>query len=984
MEASLSEKAKDNIFLRSGNDDSGLQLSASDEAVPSDEDLLPRFIGIYPSSSPTQIPTDLLEDTSLDPLVYAFSQKKQYKYFTAEELSTAFGSYCPSLSSDETKHVGSSPMFKKSDSSRSSFQRSNENISFIKENDSNKMGRSLTYDVEAALLWAALSLGLGIWLYALSTITKGQTEEEGNYRKATPKRKPKASHLSTRISSSSFQKEAEKQLRNNDETNTRTIEEQIEEYLYEERSPTSTSLKELLPEQASNNEGNDLNDAISREGKPTVAKPLVENETQNDDALKSNETRLPINTDEENDIERCDKKQNNTEEEPFLMPILPVVSDLSIPPGLSSSSSISSRQSDDGEVIPDEASTGVLTTDDIYTGGAATLQTSGIYYLSYGKEQYNISKQICELRWEKAGQKTETTNYLTRCDDSKSTINLLTDNEGSQRSNRLIVGNKRNADNTSIPPSLPFTMKEEVHDFLDYHPSVNVVRNESPGNQLPATRNHPMEQYECSVQKNKFPQKSIAKGNADAGESITCETGTTTSKFVSHEFEAIPLRSYDYDRQGEPQVLCFLGLKGQRMIVALSCALIVVSIILCTTLGISRLYGFQSTINFEFESLANEITSKFASFDSTELYLLLSELDSQKEQVYFILDGHCPEISTKLCDYSFRSSSCNLEGVPLEDSWKELLVASDRISQVNPNDPLLNWFINAREYSLHLFPLLRKSVRNALEKWSTYLAIEATLCIATMVLVLAILVRVLYKLTEKRWQSTHQQSGPPSQDFFYFCSGRIFAVIFWFLFLSAWIWGLVFSITRGAIVRVCDSDQPSFVVADHFGQWQENAITLDSDISDFLNQQFHYCLGIPLRNENSVLVPNALSNRIETLARIIDPIEAITDELRDLSLSGSFEETCGSDAMIISRAIDDMGAQLCNDANFVTDVYLNIMSCEHSSWVPLYESMLDDTICTTGLQGITWIVSMQVATLFFGIILWVFRPIFLDFPCKDL
>ena len=293
MEASLSEKAKDNIFLRSGNDDSGLPLSASDEAVPSDEDLLPRFIGIFPSSSPTQIPTDLLEDTSLDPLIYAFSQKKQYKYFTAEELSTAFGSYCPSLSFDENKHVGSTHIFEKSDSSpKASFQRSNENISFIKQNDSNKIGRPLTYDVEAALLWAALSLGLGIWLYALSTVRKGQTEEEGNYRKATPKRKPKSSHLSTRISSSSFQKEAEKQLRNNGETNTRTIEEQIEEYLYEERSPTSTSLKELLPEQASNNEGNDLNDTISQ---PTVAKPLVENETQNNDALKSNDPRS-INT----------------------------------------------------------------------------------------------------------------------------------------------------------------------------------------------------------------------------------------------------------------------------------------------------------------------------------------------------------------------------------------------------------------------------------------------------------------------------------------------------------------------------------------------------------------------------------------------------------------------------------------------------------------------------------------------------------------
>ncbi len=1027
-----SVKTKDNIFVRSDESDYEPPIFVSKEVVPPEEDLLPKFIGIYPPSSPSQAPTELFEDEYIDPLQFQISQEGHYKYFSAEDLSIAFASYCPSLSFDKIDRVGSSShIFEKSNSSNvPSLQRTSqsyEKSTLVSETGSNEIDLQLRHDVKAALLWAALSLGLGIWLYIISAISKSSTENEESYRKeATKRQKSKAAHLSSRLSSSSFQQEVEKELclgnddntnsnsnsnsnsisisisisnsnssyNNSDdkETNNKRVEEELEEYLYEEKSPTSTSLKRSSFTKSSYDGIDVSNDAASRNSKVSEASSLLEIENKRNEVPKAYETKESINEIEQNDIEQCHEITDNADEEPFYIPMQPLISDLSIPPGLSASSSMYSRQSDNGEAMPDDASTDVLTRDDIYTGGGANVRTSNVYYLSHSKDKSRLSNQDHQIHVGTATQRIESslqkgpTNYLAlviRCDDSKSTVNLLTDNEDSQRSNRCFTKD------FAAPPAMPFAIREGVHDFLDYDPIAHEVTTTLLGNRV-LPKGH---QEENNSLKARTTQQEHTNRDEDAC-NITNDynqTAMRTGQFVSQEFEAIPLESDHHTRfdghQGKPQALCIMSLAARRMIVVLSCSLILISVMLCIAMGISQLYEFQNTIKSQFDFLVNEIMNTFAAFDSTELYLLLSELVAKKEMVYFDLDDYCPEISTSLCDYNFRSSSCNLEGVPLEESWEELLVASDRISQVNPNDPLLNWLINGREYSLDVFPLLRKGLLSELKKWNLYLSVETAACVGMALLALSIFVTLMHELTGKCWQYKREKpshlplgknkySAQPLGTFS-FCSGRAFAVIFWSLFLSTWIIGMSFSIARGTIVDICNSDQPSFIFADQFAHWHEKVVTVDSDLSDFLKQQFQYCEGVSLQKEKRIAVPNALTNRIETLARLVEPIQAITDGLLDPSFSGSFQDTCGSDSVLISRAIDDMGAQLCNDAQFASNIYLDLMSCHHSSWVPLYESLVNDTICSTGLQGVTWIVTMQVAILFFGIVLWAFRPSFL-------
>ena len=89
-----------------------------------------------------------------------------------------------------------------------------------------------------------------------------------------------------------------------------------------------------------------------------------------------------------------------------------------------------------------------------------------------------------------------------------------------------------------------------------------------------------------------------------------------------------------------------------------------------------------------------------------------------------------------------------------------------------------------------------------------------------------------------------------------------------------------------------------------------------------------------------------------------------------------YQNLCGRDEASVLHALEDMGSQLCSDAEFVTNAYLELTSCNYSSWTPLYNTILDDTICYRGLGSLTWTVVMEVSILFFAVVLWVFRSAF--------
>ena len=408
-------------------------------------------------------------------------------------------------------------------------------------------------------------------------------------------------------------------------------------------------------------------------------------------------------------------------------------------------------------------------------------------------------------------------------------------------------------------------------------------------------------------------------------------------------------------------------------------------------MGISELYRVQKIVGVDFDSMMNKMTSPFTAFDNNDLYAFLGELELRRQELYFNLDDHCPKVSSSICDYAFVSSSCDLDGVPLKNHWTELLIESDKLSQNVQKDPLFNWFINAREQSMSLFFILENRLRNEIEKWKWYIVTALITSVGMVLLAVGALFTLLYPMLETNCNDNrkkrrsyskfgrHHYASPALDTYssFFFCTGRSFTIIFWSLFVASWLLGMAFAITMIATDDVCDSEQPYSILANEFESWEESNTGFDLYITKFWRQQLHFCGRTPALNGPNNIAPDALIERIEALSNLIGPTQFIIDGLQNMTSSGIYQDVCGGDSALILRAIEEMRFQLCSDAEFVTNAYLEIMSCGSSSWVPLYDTIVNDTICNRGLGGLQWSMAMQISILFFALILWAFRSTFL-------
>lgn len=120
-----------------------------------------------------------------------------------------------------------------------------------------------------------------------------------------------------------------------------------------------------------------------------------------------------------------------------------------------------------------------------------------------------------------------------------------------------------------------------------------------------------------------------------------------------------------------------------------------------------------------------------------------------------------------------------------------------------------------------------------------------------------------------------------------------------------------------------------------------------------------------------------LANQIiENLSHLARPVQNLARELHNFSssssVSGTHEGTCGHRILFLSQATEESSSQLCSDINLLTRTYLELTSCNHSSWLPVYYEMLNDTICTQGIRGLVWAIGTQVLILIFALVLWVF------------
>jgi hypothetical protein len=472
------------------------------------------------------------------------------------------------------------------------------------------------------------------------------------------------------------------------------------------------------------------------------------------------------------------------------------------------------------------------------------------------------------------------------------------------------------------------------------------------------------------------------------------------------------------------------SLQRQRIMVALSCVLLILSIVLMGVKGIAELQRCKQIMEFQIDGLATEVTIPFVTTNRD----FISELDQRREYLYEELDHHCPKISPSLCEnyasdeedsISISSSSCDLEGVPLGEAWSELLDATGRISssspsltssiainnssdrkpssRIDPYDPLLRWLITARDETTSFVSAQSERFRNRLETWKWSLSIAYGTSIGLALLSIGIIIAIVQQISEKslrhnrkkrksyRKFGTHDISSSSlieTNYLVFFCTRRVFANIFWPLLVASWVLGMVFTIATITTVDICGSEEPNAVVWKLLDHWEEtisdhgevhgNGETTPetTPIMEFWKEQLRYC-GRPSAPSGPPNSPDILVNRIENLLRVAQPIETLVEGLQYLSFLGIYEDVCGHDIASVLQATQNMGSQVCSDVEHVTELYLELTSCDHSSWLPLYNVILNDTICTRGMKALTWTTGMHILVLIFALVVWNFRSVFL-------
>lgn len=496
----------------------------------------------------------------------------------------------------------------------------------------------------------------------------------------------------------------------------------------------------------------------------------------------------------------------------------------------------------------------------------------------------------------------------------------------------------------------------------------------------------------------------------------------------------------------ESALSCFLGsLQRQRIMVALSCVLLILSVMLMGVMGIAELQRCKQIIESQLDDLATKATVPFATINRDYLDLF----DQRRQYLYEELDNYCPKISPSLCEYYasdekdsilISSSSCDLEGVPLGETWSEWLDATGKISsssplltlsnemnnsndnaskpssRIDPYDPLFRWFITARDESTSFVSAQSERFRNKLETWKWRLSIAYVTSVGLALLSIGIIIAMVQPIAEKflrdnrkkrksyRNFGTHRigsSSLIKTNYQLFFCTRRVFATIFWPLLVASWVLGMVFTIATVTTVDICGSEEPNAVVWKLLDHWEEtisdhgdvyghgdgDTIPETTPITEFWKEQLRYCgrPSAPSGPTNSTTTidvapdvsPVILVNRIDDLLHVARPIQNLAEEMQVLSSLGIYEDVCGRDIASILQATQDMASQVCNDAEHVTEVYLELTSCDHSSWLPLYNVILKDTICARGMKGLTWTMGMHVLILVFAVVVWTFRSVFL-------
>uniref|UniRef100_A0A7S4AGC2 Uncharacterized protein n=1 Tax=Pseudo-nitzschia australis TaxID=44445 RepID=A0A7S4AGC2_9STRA len=335
-----------------------------------------------------------------------------------------------------------------------------------------------------------------------------------------------------------------------------------------------------------------------------------------------------------------------------------------------------------------------------------------------------------------------------------------------------------------------------------------------------------------------------------------------------------------------------------------SCAFLLVSVALFSILGAAKLHNGMQSIKLQWEDLQFEATAMIevmntnATDKKDAIYPLSemarNELNHESENLYKLFGDHCPKIGPALCSSSNGvsssssssslsspsfSSMCQLDGVPLEDTWANWLHAMDEdkslsssllppMTDTNDSDgrnsselnfpsqhqfgsssgysrygQFFQWMDHSRDDAIAFFSHQDERVQDRLTMgtWTLWMALIVNLGLAIVAIVaIVVLLQMVFEAllvvpfsssTTDAYSNTNAAvvSSCSYHHDRYNCNRKtqkIIAGVFWILVTSTWIFGMCFSVAVVLSVDICTigmerGEQPNVIVNN------KNAVALE-------------------------------------------------------------------------------------------------------------------------------------------------------------
>lgn len=436
-------------------------------------------------------------------------------------------------------------------------------------------------------------------------------------------------------------------------------------------------------------------------------------------------------------------------------------------------------------------------------------------------------------------------------------------------------------------------------------------------------------------------------------------------------------------------------LRRCRGAAAIWCTLLIVSTLLFGMNGVWNLQIQSQNVQASWQDLQNQVAVVEESL--YEIQSLQAAAFQQTWDLWQLLDGHCPEVRPHIClDNPYASSSgiettvvagagnnsvvvCQLDGLPFEDVWAGW-VAAFQPSAVADLSTQGGWIARAEDEAAEFWSSQDDAVQEGLGawNWTLWIALASNICLSFIAFGILWVISIPTSHDEAD-ESGDSQRGAPGRERrtrmdppFSNCTPFGFSLLFWALIFTAWIFGGWFSISTILTLDMCGTEKPNEVAQQIVERWVDEHADGVAGAGSVLMGFWKYHLEECPSGE----FPPLLGNYIQDWSGMLEPTSELAQALQSLPIV-AYEEACNQSMVPMVNSAMTLNAQLCSITRSLSNLNRH-MGCDQ--WLPSYQAMVQDAICTEGSEALVWVTATQLAILVFCFLLWTCRTTFLPRP----